>query len=409
MPKLVLIDGNSLAYRAFYALPDTMKTATGIPTNAIYGFTTMIMKILDKEPDFIAVSFDLRAPTFRHKEYPEYKATRQKAPPTLYEQMPYVREIVASLGIPIYELEGYEADDIIGTLARAAEKKDLNVEIITGDKDAFQLITDKIRVDRLTKGISETAIYDKAKIKERYQLAPSQIIDLKALMGDSSDNIPGIPGVGEKTALQLLKEFGSLDEVLANADRLPQKALKEKIKKNVDLARLSKRLATIVTAVPIEIDFAQMKRAPIDWKVAMPLLEKFEFKSLIKKFAGEAEKSGVKSALERKKETIKQGQQAYILIDTEQKLKGLLKDLKKVNAFAFDTETDGKNPLAAKLVGISICYEPDLAFYIPVNSVPSALKELKPILEDEKVKKYGQNLKFDVEVLHQQGIEVKNL
>ncbi|MFC1511556.1 5'-3' exonuclease H3TH domain-containing protein, partial [Candidatus Margulisiibacteriota bacterium] len=224
MHRIILIDGNSLAYRAFYALPDTMKTASGIPTNAIYGFTTMIMKILDKEPDFIAISFDLKAPTFRHKEYPQYKATRQKSPPTLHEQMTYVREVVKALGIPIYELEGYEADDVIGTLAREAEEQNMNVEIISGDKDVFQLISDKVRVERVTKGISETTLYDKAKIKERYNLTPEQIIDLKALMGDSSDNIPGVPGVGEKTALQLLKEFGSLDEILANADRLTKKA-----------------------------------------------------------------------------------------------------------------------------------------------------------------------------------------
>ncbi|MFC1571272.1 DNA polymerase I [Candidatus Margulisiibacteriota bacterium] len=409
MHRIILIDGNSLAYRAFYALPDTMKTASGIPTNAIYGFTTMIMKILDKEPDFIAISFDLKAPTFRHKEYPQYKATRQKSPPTLHEQMTYVREVVKALGIPIYELEGYEADDVIGTLAREAEEQNMNVEIISGDKDVFQLISDKVRVERVTKGISETTLYDKAKIKERYNLTPEQIIDLKALMGDSSDNIPGVPGVGEKTALQLLKEFGSLDEILANADRLTKKALKEKIKGSVDLAKLSKRLATIVTNAPIDVDFKQTQRTPIDWKKVIPLFEKFEFKSLIKKHAAEAEKSGVKSALERKKDKIKKGDQTYILIDTEAKLKGLLKDLKKVDALAFDTETDGYEPLSAALVGISLCYEPDLAFYIPIKSVPSVLKQLQPMFEDEKIKKYGQNLKFDVEVLHRQGIEVKGL
>ncbi|MFH1541994.1 MAG: DNA polymerase I [bacterium] len=409
MPKLVLIDGNSLAYRAFYALPDTMKTATGIPTNAIYGFTTMLLKILEKEPDLAAISFDLKEPTFRHKEYPQYKATRQKAPPTLHEQRPYFREIAEALNIPIYELAGYEADDVIGTLARAAEKEGLEIEIVTGDKDAYQLVSDQIKVDRFIKGITEDSIIGKEEIKEKYNLEPKQIIDLKALMGDSSDNIPGVPGIGEKTALQLLKEFGTLEEVLANADRLPQKALKEKIKNNVELAKLSKKLATIVTNVPIEIDFKKMKRQKIDWKKVIPLLEKFEFKSLIKKHATEAEESGVKSALERKNEQIALGTQTYILIDTEAKLKGLLKDLNTVDAFAFDTETDGYEPLTAKLVGISICYEANLAFYIPIKSVPSILRELEPILRNPAVKKYGQNLKFDVEVLHQHKIEVKGL
>ncbi len=407
--NIVLIDGNSLAYRAFYALPDTMKTATGIPTNAVYGFTTMIMKILEKEPDFVAISFDLKGPTFRHKEYPEYKATRQKAPPTLHEQMPHVREIVEALDIPIYELEGFEADDVIGTLAREAEEQGLETTIITGDKDAFQLITDKVKVERTTKGISETTAYDKNKIKEEYNLTPKQIIDLKALMGDSSDNIPGIPGVGEKTALQLLKEFGSLEQVLRNADRLTKKALKEKIKKNIDLAKLSQKLATIVTSAPIEIDFKHVERKPIDWKKVFPLFEKYEFKSLLKRYVEVAEGAGVKSALERKTENLKAGNQTYLLIDSEQKLQGLLKDLKKVDALAFDTETDGTNPLIATLIGISLCYEADLAFYIPINKVPAALKSLKSILEDEKIKKYGQNLKFDVEVLHRHGIDVEGL
>ncbi|MFH1825969.1 MAG: DNA polymerase I [bacterium] len=404
--NVILIDGNSLAYRAFYALPDTMKTASGIPTNAIYGFTTMLMKLLDREPDFAAISFDLKAPTFRHKEYPEYKATRQKSPPTLREQMPYVREISAALDIPIFELEGYEADDVIGTLAKEAEAEGLNVEIITGDKDAFQLITDKVKVDRFTKGISEVSVYGKEEIKARYNLKPEQIIDLKALMGDSSDNIPGVPGVGEKTALQLLEEFGTLENVLANTEKITKKALKEKLRTHIDLARLSKRLATIVTSAPIDIDFTKLKRKAINWQKVVPLFEKFEFHSLIKKYANT---STIESLIERKKAATQDSHLTYILIDTEAKLNGLLKDLKKATALAFDTETDGYEPLIAKLVGISLCYEANLAFYIPIKSVASALKQLKPILEDERIKKYGQNLKFDIEVLHQHKIEVKGI
>ncbi|MBU1867041.1 MAG: IMP dehydrogenase, partial [Candidatus Margulisbacteria bacterium] len=209
---IVLIDGNSLAYRAFYALPDTMRTTTGITTNAIYGFTTMLIKVLDSQPDFVAIAFDRPEPTFRHTEYKEYKATRQKAPPTLHEQMPYVKEVAAAFGIPIYELAGYEGDDIIGTLAVEAGKKGYDVTILTGDLDPLQLVNDQIKVLATRKGITDTVLYGPKEVEARYDgLKPEQLIDYKALKGDSSDNIPGVPKVGEKTAVELLKEYKTLD------------------------------------------------------------------------------------------------------------------------------------------------------------------------------------------------------
>ncbi|MFH1347638.1 MAG: 5'-3' exonuclease H3TH domain-containing protein, partial [Candidatus Margulisiibacteriota bacterium] len=238
---IVLIDGNSLAYRAFYALPDTMRTTTGITTNAIYGFTTMLLKVLDEEPDFVAISFDRPEPTFRHKEYKEYKATRDKAPPTLHEQIPYVKEIAEAFDIPIYEIAGFEADDVIGTLAKEAEQQGHDVEILTGDLDSLQLVSPKIKVLTTRKGLTDTMLYGEKEVTDRYGIKASQIIDFKALKGDSSDNIPGVPKVGDKTAALLLKEFGSLDEILANVDRISKKALKENIKNNVELAKLSRR------------------------------------------------------------------------------------------------------------------------------------------------------------------------
>ncbi|HTY12711.1 MAG TPA: 5'-3' exonuclease H3TH domain-containing protein, partial [Candidatus Omnitrophota bacterium] len=214
MPKAYLIDGNSLAYRAFYALPDTMRTSTGITSNAIYGFTTMLLKTLEDGPDFVAIAFDRPEPTFRHKEYKEYKATRDKAPPTLHEQMPYVKEIAEALSIPVFELAGFEADDVIGTLAREAEKEGYKVTIISGDLDPLQLVDDNIKVLTTRKGITDTVLYGEKEVEERYDgLKPSQLIDFKALKGDTSDNIPGVPKVGEKTAIELLKQFGTLEEI----------------------------------------------------------------------------------------------------------------------------------------------------------------------------------------------------
>ncbi|MFA5035366.1 MAG: 5'-3' exonuclease H3TH domain-containing protein, partial [Candidatus Margulisiibacteriota bacterium] len=261
--KIVLIDGNSLAYRAFYALPDTMRTTTGITTNAIYGFTTMLIKVLDGQPDFVAIAFDRPEPTFRHTEYKEYKATRQKAPPTLHEQMPYVKEVAAAFGIPIYELAGYEGDDIIGTLAVEAGKEGYDVTILTGDLDPLQLVNDQIKVLATRKGITDTVLYGPKEVVERYDgLKPDQLIDYKALKGDTSDNIPGVPKVGEKTAIELLKEYGTLEGVYDNLEKIKKPALKENLKNNRHLADLSRRLGTIVTNAPIHIDFEHSRRSP---------------------------------------------------------------------------------------------------------------------------------------------------
>jgi DNA polymerase-1 len=267
--KIILLDGNSLAYRAFYALPDTMKTASGITTNAIYGFTTMLLKILDKKPDLMAVAFDKAAPTFRHKEYKEYKATRQKAPPTLYEQLPHLRRIVEGFNIPMFEMDGFEADDLIGTLAKMAEKEGYDVEIFTGDMDALQLVDDKITVQRTIKGITDIVAFDAKTVEEKYGITPKQVIDYKAILGDTSDNIPGIHGIGKVGAVNLLKEYGTLENILSNTDKL-KGALKIKVEQGIGSAKLSKMLATIVTDVPIKYDFTKPHPLNIDWKMKPP-------------------------------------------------------------------------------------------------------------------------------------------
>jgi len=408
--KIVLIDGNSLAYRAFFALPASMRASSGLTTNAVYGFTTMMLKILEEKPDFMAISFDLKAPTFRHKEYKEYKATRQKAPPTLIEQMPYVRKIAEGLNIPIYEVEGFEADDVIGTLAKEAENQGLDVLIVTGDLDTTQLVTDKTKVLSTRKGITDTIIYDAKAVEHKFGVRPDQITDYKGLRGDPSDNIPGVPKIGEKTARELINEFGSVEEVIKNADRISKESVKKTIKENADMARLSKRLATIVTSAPIDIDFAKCKRGEVKWDNLIPIFEKLEFESLIKKYGTQKSQ---KEVLEHKRKKIEKSEARYEIIDSPEKLDALAKKLSSAEAFAFDTETTGQDPFSAELIGLSFSIKPHSAHYVPVghkrirqlnpNEVIEALK--KP-LESKKIGKIGHNIKYDIEVLNGAGIKV---
>ncbi|MDD5382993.1 MAG: 5'-3' exonuclease H3TH domain-containing protein, partial [Candidatus Margulisbacteria bacterium] len=376
--RIVLIDGNSLAYRAFYALPDTMRTTSGLTTNAVYGFTTMLIKILDDKPDFVAIAFDRPEPTFRHKEYKEYKATREKAPPTLHEQLPYVKKIAAAFDIPIYELSGFEADDVIGTLAKEAEKEGYDVTILTGDLDPLQLVNDRIKVLTTRKGITDTVLYGAKEVEERYGVKPEQLIDYKALKGDTSDNIPGVPGIGDKTAAQLLKEFGSLENILKDADRITKKALKDNIKHNRHLAELSKKLATIVTTVPLPIDFAKCERGEINWPKVVPLLEELEFENLAKKHS----QLTAEQIISRKRERISEFD--FQCITTDQELDGLVKKLEQAEAFAFDVETTGLDTLAAEIVGLSFSVAPRSAYYLPAQQLN--WDKLRPLFASGKLK-----------------------
>jgi len=400
-PKIVLIDGNSLAYRAFYALPDTMRTAAGLTTNAIYGFTTMLIKVLEDKPDFVAISFDLPEPTFRHKEYKGYKATREKAPPTLHEQIPYVKEVAEAFDIPIYEIAGYEADDVIGTLAKEAEKEGYDAIILSGDLDPLQLVNDHIKVLTTRKGITDTVLYGEKEVEERYGLKPGQLIDFKALKGDASDNIPGVPKVGEKTAEELLKEFGTLENVFKNIEKIKKPALRENLQKNAHLAELSKRLATIVTDVPIEVDFGKTERKAIDWKKVIPLFEKLEFESLVKKYSRGIEAYSAGALMEKKREEISKFD--FKLVQSEDDLKRMLAAIGKAEAFAFDLETTSTNTLQAEVVGISFSTEIKSAYYVPIKHIN--LEPLKPLFVSDQLK-IGHNLKYDIEVLKHNGIEV---
>ncbi len=280
--RFIIIDGSSLVHRAFHALP-MLRTAGGLYTNAVYGFTTMLVKILsDYNPDVIAVAFDKGRVTFRTETYQQYKAHRQATPTELSEQFPLIRELLQALGIITIEEQGYEADDIIGTLSEKAAKQGYEVLIVTGDRDALQLIGPKTKVLLTRKGISEVETIDVAGLKEKYGLTPAQFIDMKGLMGDSSDNIPGVPGIGEKTAGKLLAEFGSLENVLANIDKVSGKKLQENLRQFADQAVLSKQLATIVRDMNLEFVPENFGIHP-DRSIVKELFTKFEFKTLINK------------------------------------------------------------------------------------------------------------------------------
>ena len=280
--RIVIIDGNSLINRAYYAMQRPMITKDGIYTQGIYGFLNMLNKIkTDHDPGYMAIAFDMKAPTFRHKEYAEYKAGRKKMPPELAMELPYLKEILAAMNITMLETEGYEADDIIGTVAKKAEESGMEPLIITGDKDELQLATDKTTVIITKKGISEFEAYDRDGFIEKYGFTPTQFIDYKGLMGDQSDNIPGLPGVGEKTAAKLMLEYGSVENLLAHTDELKGK-LKTTVEENGELATLSKWLATIVCDVPIDFDIEEMKVREPDRDKLVELYLKLEFNSFLK-------------------------------------------------------------------------------------------------------------------------------
>lgn len=284
--RIVIIDGNSLINRAYYAMQKPMITKDGIYTQGIFGFVNMLNKIIgDYEPIYLTVAFDLKAPTFRHLEYDAYKAGRKPMPPELVMQMPLLKDVLHAMRIRTLELEGFEADDIIGTAARLAEEADIEPLIITGDKDALQLATDKTKILITKKGISEFELFDYDKMVEHYGLTPTQFIDLKGLMGDSSDNIPGIPGVGEKTGIALLTQFHSIENLLAHTDEITKPALRKKVEENAQLAVMSKRLATINRFVPMELDFDEMRMQEPDYDALIALYQKLEFNSFLKRLS----------------------------------------------------------------------------------------------------------------------------
>lgn len=380
MDKWILIDGNSIVYRAFFAMP-ALSNSAGLHTNAVYGFTTMLLRLLEEErPTHLLVAFDAGKATFRHEGFEDYKGGREKTPPELSEQFPLIKELLQAFGIAQFELDGYEADDIIGTLTRLADESETKALVVSGDKDMLQLVSEHVTVALTRKGVSEVEHYTPDTVLEKYNLTPAQIIDLKGLMGDASDNIPGIPGVGEKTALKLLHEFGSVEQVLASTDSLKGK-MKEKVEQNKESALMSKQLATIFREVPLGQEPHEMAYKGYEPHRLAEAFRKLEFKSLLERLDLPA---GVGQAAE---EDGREYLPLEITFVDEEGLEALWARLPEVKAVHI--EAAGENPHHAELLGIALAAE-DRAYALTAELLLSdKAQPLRDWLEDENASKQG--------------------
>lgn len=435
--KLFLLDAYALIYRAYYAFIKAPRiTSKGVNTSAILGFVNTLEDVLKKEnPTHIGVAFDPAGPTFRHEAYEHYKAQREETPEAIRYSVPIIKDIIRAYNIPILEVPGYEADDVIGTLATKAGQQGIKTYMMTPDKDYAQLVTDNVFIYRPKYGDKEFEVMDPEKVKAKYNIeSPCQIIDMLGLMGDSSDNIPGCPGVGEKTAQKLISEFGSIENLLDNTDQL-KGALKTKIESNKEMITFSKFLATIKIDVPIELDMDSLVREDINEEALRKLFEELEFRTLAKRIFKKNTKSSSSFQKQDKNEPIQgdlfanfapEGTEErnfgnlacldpancdYQLVDNEEKRSELIKKLLTTEVFALDTETTGVDPLDCNLVGMSFSFTENQAFYVPVplcqEETLKIVTEFKPVFENEKSLKVGQNIKYDMLALMKYGINIK--
>ena len=392
--EFIIIDGNSLMNRAYYAMQRPMITREGIYTQGIFGFLNMLNKLEQEEqPEYIAVAWDRKTPTFRHLEYKEYKAGRRKMPPELAMEFPLIKDILSAMNIKQLEIDGFEADDIIGTLAKDSEEKGLSPLVVTGDKDALQLASDKTRIMITRKGITEFDLYDRDKMLERYELTPEQFIDLKGLMGDQSDNIPGIPGIGEKTGIKLLKEFGSVAGLLARTDEIRPEKLRQKVEENASLAAMSRRLATIITNVPIEYDMDDMKVRQPDVDMLVDIYSRLELNSFLKRLdTGAAEAGG--SAADDGRAEIKCRQISADQLDTLE-----IRDEGDIWIHVFGNNDHVNDPV---IYGYSILCGNDCAYLPSEGDVTD--KAMISFLADKKLMICGHSLSADAYMLIKKGL-----
>lgn len=428
--KLFLIDAYALIYRSYYAfIKNPRINSKGVNTSAIFGFINTLEDILKREqPTHIAVAFDPKGPTFRHEAFEQYKAQREETPEVIRQSVPIIKEIIQAYRIPILEVPYYEADDVIGTVAKQAASEGFEVYMMTPDKDYGQLVADHIYMYRPKFG-GDYEVLGVPEVLEKYQLtSTAQVIDLLGLMGDTADNIPGCPGVGEKTAQKLLAEFGSIENLLANTDKL-KGAQKKKVEENVEQIRFSKFLATIKTDVPITFDAAQCKRVAPDEDRLVELYTELEFKTFINRLKGESAASpaskepaaavqfdlfAAEPAAELETSSLADIQttpHSYYLADTAEKQIALCEQLLREKSFAFDTETEGLDPLTAALVGMSFAIREQEAWYVPVpanrEEATDIVLRLAPALQHPEIEKVGQNIKFDILALRKYGVRVK--
>lgn len=428
--KLFLIDAYALIYRSYYAfIKNPRINSKGVNTSAIFGFINTLEDVLKREqPTHIAVAFDPKGPTFRHEAFEQYKAQREETPEVIRQSVPVIKEVIQAYHIPILEVPYYEADDVIGTVAKQAAANGFEVYMMTPDKDYGQLVADHIYMYRPKFG-GDYEVLGVSEVLEKYQLqSTEQVIDLLGLMGDTADNIPGCPGVGEKTAQKLLAEFGSIEKLLANTDKL-KGAQKKKVEENVEQIRFSKFLATIKTDVPITFDAELCKRVAPDEDRLVELYTELEFKTFINRLKGES--SVVSSSKEPKAavqydlfatEPVVESEvssladintmpHSYSLADTAEKQIALCEQLLQEKSFAFDTETEGLDPLTAGLVGMSFAIREQEAWYVPVpanrEEATGIVLRLAPALQHPEIEKVGQNIKFDILALRKYGVQVK--
>ncbi len=424
--KLFLLDAYALIFRSYYAfISRPIKNSKGFNTSAIFGFTNTLHEILSKEkPTHIGIAFDPPSPTFRHEMYQDYKANRLETPEEIRLSIPYIKDIITGFNIPILEVNGYEADDVIGTVAKMAEKEGFEVYMMTPDKDYLQLVSEKIYVYKPRRLGVETDIIGKNEIKDFFGVNnPNQIIDVMALWGDSSDNIPGVPGIGEKTAKTLILKYKSLEGVYNHIHDLKGKQ-KENLLEFKPQAELSRKLVTISLDVPIKINFNDLEIKALNREKLSVLFNELEFRTITNRILNGPkpntvptqgtlfEEKGVENIIPQTNlKTINDIKHSYHLIDSFEKRKELIASLQKQNEFCFDTETTGLNVYSAELVGISFSYELHKAFYIPIppdkEQANQVLIEFKEVFENEDIIKIGQNIKYDLQILHNYNIQVK--
>ncbi len=456
MEKLFLLDAYALIYRAYYAFIRAPRiNSKGQNTSAIFGFVNTLEDVLRKEqPTHIGVAFDPKGGTFRHEMYAPYKAQREETPEDIRASVPIIKDILRAYRIPILEVPGYEADDVIGTLSHQADALGIRTYMMTPDKDYGQLVTENALIYRPKFGDKEFEVMGIERVKEKFGIErPEQVIDLLGLMGDSSDNIPGCPGVGEKTAQRLIAEFGDIPTLLARRDEL-KGALRKKVDENVELIELSRFLATIKTDVPITLDLEALKREAPDEEKIQALFEELEFRTLLKRVMGKDTETSSNSPSRGRTQTARKGAtesvqgdlfapaggavqgdlfamdttesagdlfhtsldnlatipHTYTLVDTQEKLDGLVEKLALAKAFAFDTETTGTDPITAELVGMSFAIEEGVAYYVPVpaerSEAQGIVEQFRAVLEDEQALKIGQNIKYDYLIMQGYGVEL---
>jgi DNA polymerase-1 len=416
-PLLILMDGHAMVHRAFHAIQEPMNVRrTGEEIGAVYGFINTFLRVLaDLRPTHCAIAFDLSAPTFRHLEYDQYKAQRPPTPPELPPQIDHVRRLMDVFGVPIFDQKGYEADDVLGTLSRQAEERQIETIVLTGDTDELQLVSPWVRV-LLSYSVQRSTLYDIAKVRERYGgLGPEAVADIKALQGDTSDNIPGVPAVGAKTAIKLLNEFGTVEGIFERIDEVKPPRIQQSLRDNRELALRGKFLTTIVTDVPVDLDLERARFWKYDRAEVVAALGELEFHSVVNRIP-EPQGGGVSATQSELPMEVPIRETDYGVVDTPEALEQLVRELDSPRGFAFDTETTSTKAVATALVGISFSNSPNAGWYVPVGHdsgmqlpLERVLDALRPIMQSESVPKIAHNANFDMTVLARHGLQVENL